>query len=68
MTDLEKFKSLYESLGIPVKVGIEDDGDKYISFQGYAKETTFSTKFSGTSSTIIYFTADGKFIEQCFFD
>lgn len=70
-SDLERFKSLYESLGIDLIVNETEDlltvklGDEYGD-----EELTRSSKFSGYSGFFsdIQFTKDGEFISQGFWE
>ena len=74
MTDLEKFVDLYKSFGVECKINQDENTDRlYIVFgeSNYDDgEFTLSDKFKGYCGfyTQIWFTQDGNFLEQGFWE
>jgi hypothetical protein len=68
MTDLEKFIDLYKSLGIEITVYPGDEGEVYFElFAGAFRGDPRLTGYGGFH-TRVTFSADGKFMEQGFWE
>ena len=73
MTDLENFVALYKSFGINCLVNKYHDGRQFIKLSEDREDgdvVTHSKKFTGYYDfySTVWFTEDGQFIEQGFWE
>ena len=73
MRDIDRFIELYKSIGVDLKINVDEKGNRYIMIgeeNTFDSEVTTSKLFTGYLGfySIIMFDDDGKFISQGFYE